>query len=220
MSPAAASPPIQVISSLLSVMPLHLRRSAIATYGRCLTHVGRESADRPGHVARISRVASTHNRCKTMCSMLLRCAHNWPVLCAIPVDSIRANPIYSWHWVSGLNGPSYTESADECDRVARAEGLRQERGSVLGLCRVEESGDACGVKAQAGARLAFAEAEVRLRSDAPAAEGARRARRLKDGSHGPAVLPARRRGPAQERTLRTGRRSGVPISEHRSTQFA
>lgn len=68
----------------------------------------------PG-VVRISRMTSAYNRYKTMCDILLRCAYNWLVLCAIPVDSIRVPPIYSQYWESGLNCPSCTESAEMRD---------------------------------------------------------------------------------------------------------
>ena len=58
-------------------------------------------------------------------------------------------------------------------------------------------------------RLALAQAEIRIRPDGLAAEGALRARRVENGRDGASVLPARRRGPAQKS------HRGVPGSRFR-----
>ena len=62
----------------------------------------------------------------------------------------------------------------------------------------EKAQELAGLEAEAWPRLALPETEVRLRPHGPAAQGALRTRRLEGGQDGAPVLPAGRRGTAQE----------------------
>ena len=97
--------------------------------------------------------------------------------------------------------------------VTRARESFDVRALRAGALLVEESGEARGAGAEAPQRLALAEAEVRFGPHGPAAQGAVRAWGLEDGQNSAPVLPARRRGPAQERARQPPQSSGLnPIS--------
>ena len=72
------------------------------------------------------------------------------------------------------------------------------RGLRAGVRLVEESREPCGTRPEARQRLAFPEAEVRLRPHEPATQGALRVGWLEDGQDGAPVLPEGRRGTTQD----------------------
>ena len=74
-------------------------------------------------------------------------------------------------------------------------------GSALACVWVEESREPCGTRPEARQRLAFPEAEVRLRPHEPATQGALRVGWLEDGQDGAPVLPEGRRGHNSGRAL-------------------
>ena len=100
-----------------------------------------------------------------------------------------------------------------CSGAALAEVSHDACEPAAGARLVDQSSEARGAGAEAWPRLALTEAEVRLGPHGPAAQGALRTRRLEGGQDGAAVLPARRRGPAQERARQPPQSSGLnPIS--------
>ena len=89
-------------------------------------------------------------------------------------------------------------SGMRCPVLPSPQGSLEVRELFVDAALVGEGRSARRAGIQAWPRLALPEAEVRLRPHGPAAQGALRTRRLEDGQDGAALLPAGRRGTAQE----------------------
>ena len=82
--------------------------------------------------------------------------------------------------------------------MARAEGSLRVHEPLTGAGLVEKGREVRGARAQAGAGLAFAQAEICFGPHGSAAQGALRVGRLEDCPDGASVLSAARRGPPRE----------------------